>query len=186
VSPQEQEKQRMTAPTADEVRRLVAAAQGLVGRATALLVAGEGLRRLGRQQLDRLKAARRWATRWGWARRCRPLAAISHLAAKGQRRFLVVCPASVQINWLNETEKHTDLPRHSLHGADRDIAGREWLRDGGVAVTTFDTLKRLADDIRSAEIAMFVVDEPISSRTPTPRGRGPSGRSPAGRSGRCT
>ena len=31
------------------------------------------------------------------------LAAIAHLAARGQRRFLVVCPASVQINWLNET-----------------------------------------------------------------------------------
>ena len=44
------------------------------------------------------------------------LAVIAHLAARGQRRFLVVCPASVQINWLNETRKHTRLQAHSLHG----------------------------------------------------------------------
>ncbi len=86
------------------------------------------------------------------------LAVITHLAAKGQRRFLVVCPASVQINWLNEIAKHTRLDGHSLHGADRDAVGRRWLRDGGVGVTTFGTLPTLTD-VRSAEVAMLVVDE---------------------------
>ena len=87
------------------------------------------------------------------------LAVLAHLAAKGQRRFLVVCPASVQINWLNETAKHSELAAHSLHGADRDRAGRRWLREGGVAVTTFGTLARLPDDVREADVAMLVVDE---------------------------
>ena len=70
------------------------------------------------------------------------LAVIAHLAARGQRRFLVVCPASVQINWLNETRKHTKLQAHSLHGDDRANATRRWLQQGGVAVTTFGTLAR--------------------------------------------
>jgi superfamily II DNA or RNA helicase len=87
------------------------------------------------------------------------LAVLAHLAAKGQRRFLVVCPASVQINWLNETAKHSELAAHSLHGADRDGAGRRWLREGGVAVTTFGTLARLPDEVREADVAMLVVDE---------------------------
>ena len=56
----------------------------------------------------------------GLGKTIQALAALAHLAAKGQRRFLVVCPASVQINWLNETAKHTRLTAHSLHGADRD------------------------------------------------------------------
>lgn len=46
-----------------------------------------------------------------------------------------------------------------MHGADRDRAGRRWLRDGGVAVTTFSTLGRLSKDIRAADVAMLVVDE---------------------------
>jgi superfamily II DNA or RNA helicase len=87
------------------------------------------------------------------------LAAIAHLAARGQRRFLVVCPASVQINWLHETRKHTRLQAHSLHGADRDNAARRWLHQGGVAVTTFGTLARLPDAVRSAGAALLIVDE---------------------------
>ena len=87
------------------------------------------------------------------------LAVIAHLAARGQRRFLVVCPASVQINWLNETRKHTRLPAHSLHGADRENTARRWLHQGGVAVTTFGTLARLPDSVPSAGVALLVVDE---------------------------
>ncbi|QYN37797.1 ATP-dependent helicase [Pseudonocardia sp. DSM 110487] len=95
----------------------------------------------------------------GLGKTIQALAVLAHLAAKGQRRFLVVCPASVQINWLNETAKHSELAAHSLHGADRDGAGRRWLREGGVAVTTFGTLARLPDEVREADVAMLVVDE---------------------------
>jgi hypothetical protein len=87
------------------------------------------------------------------------LAVIGHLATRGQRRFLVVCPASVLINWLNETRKHTRLQAHSLHGEDRDTTARRWLHQGGVAVTTFGTLARLPDSVRSADVALLVVDE---------------------------
>ena len=95
----------------------------------------------------------------GLGKTVQALAVLAHLAARGQRRFLVVCPASVQINWLNETAKHSRLTAHSLHGSERDRAARRWLHEGGVAVTTFGTLARLPADVRTAGVAMLIVDE---------------------------
>lgn len=86
------------------------------------------------------------------------LAAMTHLAANGQHRCLVVCPASVQMNWIGEISKHTQLEPHSLHGLHRDVAARSWLERGGVAVTTFGTLGSL-HGIQEHEAAMLVVDE---------------------------
>ena len=79
----------------------------------------------------------------GLGKTVQALAVLTHLAANGQNRFLVVCPASVQINWLNEIAKHTKLAAHSLHGTDRDAAAARWNRDGGIAVTTFGTVAKL-------------------------------------------
>ncbi|MEH0974036.1 SNF2-related protein [Micromonospora sp. CPCC 205546] len=67
------------------------------------------------------------------------MAVCAHLAAAGGRHFLVVCPASVIVNWLNEVASHSTLPAHRLHGPQRDEAIRHWHADGGVAVTTFET-----------------------------------------------
>ncbi|SES27230.1 Helicase conserved C-terminal domain-containing protein [Actinokineospora terrae] len=94
----------------------------------------------------------------GLGKTVQALATMTHMAAMGQARFLVVCPASVQINWLNEIRKHSTLTGHSLHGADRAVATHHWLRTGGVAVTTFTTLGRL-HGIADAGIALLVVDE---------------------------
>lgn len=101
----------------------------------------------------------------GLGKTVQALAVMAHLAAKGQTRFLVVCPASVQINWLNEIGKHTSLAAHSLHGADRDAAVHQWRRAGGIAVTTFTTLGRL-EDIAGDGIAMLVVDEAHYMKNP--------------------
>lgn len=94
----------------------------------------------------------------GLGKTVQALAMITHMAAKGQTRFLVVCPASVQVNWINEIGKHTDLVAHSLHGPDRDSAARRWLRTGGIAVTTFTTLGRL-NGLSDSGVALLVVDE---------------------------
>lgn len=93
------------------------------------------------------------------------LAVFAHMAARGQRRFMVVCPASVQMNWLKEIERHTQLTAYSLHGRDREATGRRWLRQGGVAVTTFTTLGSLRC-IADADIAMLVVDEAHYAKNP--------------------
>ncbi|WP_228708103.1 DEAD/DEAH box helicase [Amycolatopsis keratiniphila] len=102
----------------------------------------------------------------GLGKTVQALAAMTHMAAKGQNRFLVVCPASVQINWINEIGKHTSLTAHNLHGAGRDAAAQKWLRTGGVAVTTFTLLGRF-DNIAAAGIAMLVVDEAHYIKKPT-------------------
>jgi superfamily II DNA or RNA helicase len=79
----------------------------------------------------------------GLGKTVQALAALAHLAADGETHFLVVCPASVLVNWL---------------------------RGGGVAVTTFEGLRHLslaepdADAVADADAgavrpAMVVVDE---------------------------
>jgi superfamily II DNA or RNA helicase len=58
-------------------------------------------------------------------------------------QFLVVCPASVLINWTREIARHSSLPVVALHGNGRRRAEAAWRRHGGVAVTTFGTLSAL-------------------------------------------
>ncbi|MDR7304219.1 DEAD/DEAH box helicase [Haloactinomyces albus] len=86
------------------------------------------------------------------------LAAMAHLAVTGQRHFLVVCPAGVLVNWIGETGKHSDLTSHSLHGPHRDSATQRWKQEGGVAVTTYETLRRLPE-LHGVELGMVVIDE---------------------------
>ena len=95
----------------------------------------------------------------GLGKTIQSLAVAAHLAADGQRRALVVCPASVVPNWLNEIRKHTHLDAFSLHGPDREEEARKWLRRGGIAVTTFNTIDRLESLPRRAKLALVVVDE---------------------------
>ena len=86
------------------------------------------------------------------------LAVLCHLRSHGARHFLVVCPASVLVNWEHEIRRHSRLERiWRLHGAGRDRLLRQWVGHGGVAVTTFDTLRTL--DLPDIEITAVVVDE---------------------------
>lgn len=89
------------------------------------------------------------------------LAALCHLRAGGEDTALVVCPASVVSNWRTEVHRHTKLSTHVIHGADRSSAQRMWQRHGGVAITTYDGLRRLAPSDLPAErkLAMLIVDE---------------------------
>ncbi|MFC4337373.1 DEAD/DEAH box helicase [Salininema proteolyticum] len=97
----------------------------------------------------------------GLGKTLQALAVCAHLTAKGQRRFLVVCPASVLANWINEIQTHTSLKAFSLYGPDREAAGRQWMKKGGVAVTSFTTLGRLEflEERKDIEPSLLVVDE---------------------------
>ncbi|SFS65772.1 DEAD/DEAH box helicase [Saccharopolyspora flava] len=86
------------------------------------------------------------------------LAVLAHLTASGRRHFLVVCPAGVLVNWASEVVEHSRLDVHVLHGRDRDERTHEWVRAGGVAVTTYDTLRRLPD-FQQVRLGLVVVDE---------------------------
>ncbi|MFC5906577.1 DEAD/DEAH box helicase [Streptacidiphilus monticola] len=94
----------------------------------------------------------------GLGKTVQALAALAHLAAVGEgQHFLVVCPASVLVNWLRETASRTGLHAFRLHGGERATEADAWRRLGGVAVTTFEGLRRL--DAAAVPVAMLVVDE---------------------------
>ena len=103
----------------------------------------------------------------GLGKTMQALAAICHLAAKGATHFLVVCPASVVINWTREVERHTllDVRRLHLPGTKRGAATQEWLARGGVAVTTFEALRAMPEDL-DVSVAMLVVDEAHYAKNP--------------------
>ena len=102
----------------------------------------------------------------GLGKTLQALAAMAHLAAGGATHFLVVCPASVVVNWTREIAKHTRLTAYRLHGAERDRNRQLWLVRGGVAVTTYEVLRNspLAPD--GVEIAMLTVDEAHYAKNP--------------------
>jgi SNF2 family DNA or RNA helicase len=98
------------------------------------------------------------------------LAAMCHLCANGKKRFMVVAPNSVLINWKLETEKHTHLKAYVLHGWNIYSARDEWLRQGGVAITTYGSLHKLKNGISS--IDFLAVDEAHAVKNPnTKRGQ---------------
>jgi superfamily II DNA or RNA helicase len=86
------------------------------------------------------------------------IAALAHLRAEGERHFLVVCPASVLINWMREVRGHSSLRSYRLHGDERDENLLAWAKGGGVGITTFETVRSLPLPGRP-RVAMLVVDE---------------------------
>lgn len=96
----------------------------------------------------------------GLGKTMQALAAMCHLAAKGATHFLVVCPASVVVNWTREIERHTVLEARRVHGPSerREAAQQEWVAKGGVTVTTFEALRAMPEDL-DVSVAMMVVDE---------------------------
>ena len=91
----------------------------------------------------------------GLGKTVQAIAVIAHLYAHGARRFLVVCPASVIENWAREVPRHSTLSVTRIHGSGADSAFDLWRDDGGIALTTFDTLKRY-EPVRTD---VLVVDE---------------------------
>ncbi|MEV7117336.1 DEAD/DEAH box helicase [Kitasatospora griseola] len=91
----------------------------------------------------------------GLGKTVQALAVLAHLAAAGERHFLVVCPASVLVNWQRETADRTTLAAHRYHGPERETARAQWLERGGVLVATYESLRTLPAD----PVAALVVDE---------------------------
>jgi SNF2 family DNA or RNA helicase len=104
----------------------------------------------------------------GLGKTIQAIAVLAHLKAEGATHFLVVCPASVLINWIREIESRSTLDAFRVHGPDRDTALAEWVRHGDTAVTTFDVLNALTvpEDI---PIGMLVVDEAHYVKNPDTR-----------------
>ncbi|BBY07106.1 DEAD/DEAH box helicase [Mycobacterium noviomagense] len=88
------------------------------------------------------------------------LAVVAHVRAKGLHHFLVICPAAVVTNWVREVSSKSTLRAHRLHGVDRAASARSWMRNGGVAITTFETLPWLHQNATGLDdLACVVIDE---------------------------
>jgi superfamily II DNA or RNA helicase len=96
------------------------------------------------------------------------LAVLAHLRSKGAHHALVICPAAVVTNWVREVLSKSALRPHRLHGPGREIAARNWVSNGGVAVTTFETLRWLEDQrLAMRDLGCVVVDEAHYIKNPT-------------------
>jgi ERCC4-related helicase len=88
------------------------------------------------------------------------LAVLAHLRANGHHHSIVVCPAAVVTNWTREVTSKSTLQPHRIHGPGREAAARNWIRDGGVAVTTYETLGWFEVHARVVgDLGCVVVDE---------------------------
>lgn len=83
---------------------------------------------------------------------------MADLAAKGYTHFLVICPASIIINWEREIKAHSELKTFRLHGSTRNHLVKLWLKQTGVGITTYETFRKLAID-PSIELDGLIVDE---------------------------
>ena len=94
----------------------------------------------------------------GLGKTIQAIAAMVSLRNGGATHFAVVCPASVVTNWCREITKHSDLTAIKVHGTERESALARWIKEGGVAVTTYETTAhfRLEDAFR---FSMLTVDE---------------------------
>lgn len=93
----------------------------------------------------------------GLGKTIQAIAVMAALKAAGKHHFMVVCPASVLINWCREIEKHSHLTVTKIHGAD-DESLYYWRSNGDVAVTTYESISRFNLPERFT-FDMLIVDE---------------------------
>ena len=97
----------------------------------------------------------------GLGKTIQAIAAMAHLyAADPESRFLVVCPASVMVNWCREITKFSAIKSHLLHGALLEDSLDSWIRSGGAAVTNYESLSKIIGAVDGQmKIDMLVIDE---------------------------
>lgn len=93
----------------------------------------------------------------GLGKTIQAIACMAHLKAQGKTHFLVVCPVSVMVNWNREVTGHSTQQALEIHGTDRREKYKQWTRNGGVGITTYETITRL--ELGQERIDLLVVDE---------------------------
>ena len=91
----------------------------------------------------------------GLGKTIQAIAAMAHLyREQAGGWFLVVCPASVMINWCREIQKFSDIPVNLLHGPLLTDAFVCWRELGG------ESMGKIVDDINGQmSLSMLVIDE---------------------------
>ena len=74
----------------------------------------------------------------GLGKTMQALATLSQRSAEGATRFLIVCPASVLVNWQREIAQRSSLKCTKIHGEEQKSGLHKWKEFGGIGITTFD------------------------------------------------
>ena len=94
----------------------------------------------------------------GLGKTIQALAFIAHLKTAGASHILVVSPACVLANWEHEIQKFSHFTTIRLHGSEKEEALQDWTANGGIGLTTYDTLRSL--DFTGAKLpAIVIADE---------------------------
>ena len=103
----------------------------------------------------------------GLGKTVQAIAAMVSLNALGATHFMVVCPASVLVNWTREITKFSALAVTPIRGGDQ-TALKRWMEKGGAAVTTYESISRfgLPEDFR---FDMLIADEAHYVKNPAAR-----------------
>ena len=89
------------------------------------------------------------------------IAAMAHLEAQSPGcHFLIVCPATVLVNWCREIRKFSSIEPFLLHGNQLEAAFAAWQEQGGAAVTNYESMGKIAERIDNRMyLEMLVIDE---------------------------
>ena len=79
----------------------------------------------------------------GLSKTVQAIAAMVTLSNIGEKHFLVVCPAAVITNWCREIRRYCSIPIVRLIGPDRQEACYDWIKTGGIAITSYDMASTL-------------------------------------------
>ncbi len=101
----------------------------------------------------------------GLGKTIQAIATMIALKAKGKHHFMVVCPASVLINWCREIQKFSNMEVTKIYGADEE-ALLHWRKNGDIAVTTFESISRF-NLPEKFKFDYLVVDEAHYVKNPT-------------------
>ena len=97
----------------------------------------------------------------GLGKTIQAIAAMCHLYEQDpDSRFLIVCPASVLVNWCREIRKFSSIPVSLLHGPQLEQDFRLFEERCGAAVTNYESMGRIIQDIdEKMVLSMLVIDE---------------------------
>ena len=98
----------------------------------------------------------------GLGKTIQALAAMAHIEATQPEKhhFLIVCPASVIINWAREIGKFTRIETYILHGSTIQEAFEKWKVGGGTAITNYESMGKIVGGIdNKMHLSLLVIDE---------------------------
>ena len=105
----------------------------------------------------------------GLGKTIQAIAAMEHIneTREGKKYFLVICPASVLINWAREIVKFSSLIPHILHGKSLEERFDRWIEKGGAAITNYESIGKIVGRIDNhLALSMLVVDEAHYMKNP--------------------